>query len=145
MKYLDVAYILRLYVEDAGWEQVRELAAETPVACGLHGYAETVAAFHRKYREGTFTLSGYRQVLVQFETDCDNGAYRWLPIAPAVMDRVRDIYKGLPPSVFVRASDALHLACARVNGMREIYSNDQRLISAAEHFGVKAVDVIPRR
>ena len=45
------------------------LAAEAPVACSLHGYAETVAAFHRKYREGTFKLSEYSQVLDQFATD----------------------------------------------------------------------------
>jgi len=44
------------------------LAAEALVACSLHGYAE-IAAFHRKYREGTFTLSEYSQVLDQFATD----------------------------------------------------------------------------
>jgi hypothetical protein len=99
MKYLDVAYILRLYVEDAGREKVRVLAAEAPVACSLHGYAETIAAFHPKYREGTFTLSEYGHVLDQFETDCHNDAYHWLPIAPAIMERIENVTPRVDPGI----------------------------------------------
>lgn len=142
MNYLDVAYILRLYVEDSGWEQVRALAAEAPVACSLHGYAETLSALHRKCREGMFTLRDYGEVLDQFATDCDHGAYRWLPVSPSVMDRVAKTYRKLPPAIFLRASDALHLACARENGLNAIYSNDQRLITVAEHFGLKGIDIL---
>jgi len=142
MNYLDVAYIVRLYIEEAGWEKVRILAAEAPVACSLHGYAETVAAFHRKYRESTFTPSEYGQVLDQFATDCDNDAYHWLPVSASVMARVARTFRKLPPSVFIRASDALHLACAADNGLKKIYSNDQRLIAAAEHFALKAIDIL---
>jgi predicted nucleic acid-binding protein len=142
MKYLDTAYILRLYIEDEGWEKVRKLAAEAPVACSLHGYAETVAAFHRNYHEGTFTQSEYGQILDQFRTDCDNDAYRWLPLSPAMMDRLVKTYRKLPSLVFLRASDGLHLACASESGLKEIYSNDQRLLAAAEHFGLKGTDIL---
>jgi predicted nucleic acid-binding protein len=142
MKYLDVAYILRLYVEDRGWEKVRALAAQAPVACSLHGYAETVAAFHRKFRERTFTKSVYTQVLNQFQTDCDNDAYRWLPVSHIVVERIAASYRSLPPSVFLRASDALHLSSAAENKLGEIYSNDQRLLDAAVHFGIKGVDIL---
>src|SRR5262245_18142495 len=142
MNYLDVAYVVRLYVEDAGWEKVRALAAEAPVVCSLHGYPEAIAAFHRKYREGTFTLSEYSQVLDQFATDCDNDAYQWLPVSDSVMKRVARTFRKLPPSVYIRASDTLHLACAAENGLKKIYSNDQRLIGAAAHFGVKAIDIL---
>jgi predicted nucleic acid-binding protein len=142
MNYLDVSYILRLYVEDPGWEAVRSLAAEGSVACSLHGHAEVVAALHRKFREGTFSKLVYGQVLDQFRTDCDNGAYRWLPVSPAVIRRVEDAYSGLPPAVFLRASDALHLACAQDNGFRQVYSNDSRLIAAAEYFTLEGVDLL---
>jgi predicted nucleic acid-binding protein len=142
MNYLDVSYILRLYVEDPGWEKVRTLAASAPVACSLHGYVEVVAAFHRKLRERTITRTSYALLLDQFETDCDNNAYHWLPVSPAVIERVSKAYQTLPASIFLRGSDALHLASASENRFGEIYSNDQRLVGAAAHFALKGIDLL---
>lgn len=142
MNYLDVSYILRLYVEDPGWEKVRALAASAPVACSLHGHVEVVAALHRKLREGTLTRTSYAHVLDQFETDCDNNAYHWLPVSPAVIERVAKSYRTLPASIFLRASDALHLASASENRFREIYSNDQRLVGAAAQFALEGIDLL---
>jgi predicted nucleic acid-binding protein len=142
MNYLDVSYILRLYVEDPGWEKVRMLAAQAPIACSLHCQVEVTAALHRKFREGTLTRTSYAYVLDQFDTDCDNNAYRWLPVSPAVIERVAKAYRTLPASVFLRASDALHLASASENRFKEIYSNDQRLIGAAGHFALKGIDLL---
>ena len=142
MNYLDVSYILRLYFEDPGWETVRTLAASAPVACSLHGLAEVVAALHRKLRDGTLTRTSYAHVLDQFQTDCDHNAYHWLPVAPAVTERVAKAYRSLPASIFLRASDAMHLASASENRFREIYSNDQRLLGAAAHFSLKGIDLL---
>ena len=142
MIYLDVSYVLRLYVADPGWKAVRALAAQAPVACSLHGHAEVIAALHRKFRESAFTPSGFRQVLDQFDLDCANNGYRWLPLSPAVIAGVHESYRSLPASVFLRASDALHLACASTNRFREIYSNDQHLLRAAQHFALKGLDIL---
>jgi predicted nucleic acid-binding protein len=142
MIYFDAAYIARLYFEDSGWEKVRALAGQAPVACSIHGYAEVVAVMHRKLREGFLAAAHYRQTMEQFTVDCEEDAYRWLPLAPAVNDRMKKVYLKLPRKVFLRASDALHLACAAENSLLEIYTNDQRVLAAAPYFGLRGIDII---
>jgi predicted nucleic acid-binding protein len=140
--YFDTSYIARLYFEDEGWEEVRKLAATDQLACSLHGRAETVAAFHRKFREGALTKSGFAAVLDQFETECKDGGFQWLAVSPAVVNRMIGVYKTLASTVPLRAADAIHLACAAENGFREIYSNDARLIAAAAQFGIRGLNRI---
>ena len=141
MIYFYVSYIVRLYFEDPGWEKVRALAAQAPLACSLHGRAEAAGAMHRKLREGVLTPLQYRHLLKQFAVDCGQHAYRWIPVSPASIARVEEAYASLPRTVFLRASDALHLACASENHFREIYSNDERLLAAARYFALKGVDI----
>src|SRR5262249_7351671 len=128
--------------EDPGWEKVRALADEASITCSLHGRAEAGAVFHRKMREGALTPSEYRHVLKQFALDCEENGFRWAPLSPAVVTRVEALYERLPKTVFLRASDALHLACASENGFREIYSNDNHLLAAAHHFALRGLDII---
>ena len=72
--------MVRLHTRDAGWEKVRALAATDYLACCLHGQAETVAAFHRKFRESVINRREFSELLAQFERDCKAGAVNWLPL-----------------------------------------------------------------
>ncbi len=142
MIYFDTSYVVLLYLEGPGWEKVRALAMTDKLACCMHGRAETVAAFHRKFRERAISSADLATLLRQFNKECELGAFRWLPLSEAVNSRLTQAYTSLPPTVVLRAADALHLACAAENGFKQIYSNDTRLIASAPHFGLAGVDVI---
>ena len=51
--YFDTSYLVRLYLQDAGYEQVRALAGSvTTLVSAWHAQTEVVAALHRTFREG---------------------------------------------------------------------------------------------
>jgi predicted nucleic acid-binding protein len=140
--YFDTSYLVRLYTKDAGWEKVRALAGTDSLSCCIHGQAESMAAFHRKFREGALTHKELGTLLAEFNKDSNAGAYRWLPLSPAVVDRIASAFAHLPPAVSLRAADAMHLACAADAGFVKIYSNDTRLLTAASHFGLAGENLI---
>jgi predicted nucleic acid-binding protein len=142
MIYFDTSYLARLYLADVGWEKVRVLAKTDRIACALHGKAETMAAFHRKFREGAVSQPALAGLLKQFESDCAANAFEWVPVTPIVLARVGNGYAALPSTVHLRAADALHLACAAEAGFKELYSNDAHLLSGAHFFGIKGTNVI---
>lgn len=142
MIYFDTSYVARLYLNDPGWEKVRKLAETDHLACGLHGRAETLAAFHRKFREGVINSNDLKTLLSQFQQDCKAGAFRWLAVSETVIVQVARVYSSLPAKVVLRAADAIHLGCASEHGLKAIHSNDARLLAGASYFGVKGVNII---
>lgn len=140
MSYFDSAFIAKFYLDEPESEAIRALAASLGrVHCVSYGRLEVAAALHRKLREGTFTEPVLREVSGQFSDDCNAGLWTWLPITDELIAAVAQSITRLPGTVFLRAADALHLACAREHGFAEIYTSDRHVLAAAHHYKLKAV------
>lgn len=143
LPFFDTSYVARLYLEDAGFETVREIARSArAIAAAWHGQAEVVAALHRAFRERRMGPSDFQAVLAQFAADCSGGAFEWLPLTEGTQERLMWVYGAAPATVFLRGADALHLACAADHGFREVYSNDRHFLAAAPLFGLRGVNVL---
>jgi predicted nucleic acid-binding protein len=143
MLYFDTSYVARLYLEDRGFAEVRRLAASDDIATARHGLLETLAAFHRAFREARVEPAAFDQLQQQFRSDCAADGVQAFPLTEAVYHRAEAVYARASATTFLRAADALHLACAAEHGFADIYSHDRHLLAAAPLFGLRGVNIIP--
>jgi len=88
------------------------------------------------YRHGTQRVSGSN--LKQMNAQAYGTGFR---SRKNVVRRACNTFEKLDATVFLRASDALHLACAVENQFTEVYSGDRILLQAAPYFGLKGITV----
>jgi predicted nucleic acid-binding protein len=93
-------------------------------------------------REGRLDVEAYQAQRDQFSSDQEAEACQWLPLTDGMLARLDLILGIAPASTFLRAADALHLACAAENGFTEVHSNDRHFLAASPLFGLRGVDVI---
>ena len=142
MSYFDSSYIAKFYLDEPESDAVRRLAESLgQVRCAVIGQIEVAAVFHRKFREGAVDARAFREVMSQFDDDCGQGLWTWLPLTAALATAAAAAFTRLPRSVFLRAADALHLVCAHEHAVAEVYTNDRYMAAAARHFGMKAMAV----
>lgn len=110
--------------------------------CAIHGRAEFSATCHRKMREDSATKIQVEEALQQLHQDTKSGFLKWLPLTEKHLARVEYIFREAPKTLFLRASDALHLAVAAEHGFKEVFSNDRHLLSAASYFGLKGKNLL---
>ena len=142
MIYFDSAYLAKFYLDEPESDTVRaRAAAYGEVVCCVLGRVEVASVFHRKWREKSRTKAECRTLLDQFEADCASGLWTWFPLSGAIVSVAAMKYRSLPDTVFLRAADAIHLACAAELGLAEIFTNDRQLLAAAPHFGLKGLAI----
>ncbi len=140
MIYFDSCYLAKLYLMESDSLRVRARAeASDGLACCTTGRGEVVATFHRHFREKRLTQREFRQLAAQVEADLDAGLWTALPVTSSLVEAQAHRMATLPASVFLRAADALHLACAAEAGLHEVYSSDRHFVAASPHFGLRAV------
>ena len=145
MIYLDTSYLFKIYGDEPGADEVVAwLEGKSELVCAAHGRLELFAAFKRHQREGRLSVSRLNALIKQVILDESSQLLQWLPVSSELITAACAKVAALPPTVFIRAGDALHLACAADAGLKEIYSHDRHLLAAAPHFKLKGSDVIKR-
>jgi len=143
MIYLDTSYIVKCYLHEPGTEQVLAwLAGKQGLSCCRHGRLEFVAAVNRHVRENRLSSRDGHTVFRKLELDERAGLWRWFSVTDQLLQHACHRMENMPPGVFLRAADALHLACAAEQGFQEVYSHDQHFLAAATHFGLAGLDII---
>jgi len=99
--------------------------------------AELACIFQRHMREKGLTRPQALELRKAFLDDVEEGVWLLHPVSDALLHKVEVVVRNLPPSVYLRAGDAIHLVSARDAGLAEIWSNDRRLLAAARYFGLK--------
>ena len=139
MSYFDSAYIAKFYVDEPDSDAVQQLAQSLGrVHCSALGRIEVTSVFHRKWREGAFSVREYREITAQFVDDCNAGLWTWLSVTDSLIVNVAEAVRSLGKTIVIRTVDALHLVCAREHGLQRVYTNDRHMLLAATAFGVEA-------
>ena len=139
--YLDTSALVKLYVEEEGSSLIRQAVAEADtVATTIIAYVEAHAAFARRQREKTISLSDYRQIIRDFKADWRR--YLVLEVTERLVERAGE----LAEDHHLRAYDAIHLASAGVlkERLADVVSFacwDSRLQAAARREGLDLIRI----
>ncbi len=145
MVYFDSAYIAKCYLREPGADEVLDLAeASAGRASLVIAVVEVNAVFHRHFREGRLTREQLLATCLRFEEDQRGGFWQWLPLDDAAARRAGRKFRQFSAEIFLRSLDCLHLTAAGEAGFAEIYSNNRHLLTAAPHFGLRGINVIPK-
>ncbi len=139
MIYFDSAYVAKFYLTEPDSARVKALAeAEGRVCCSAIGRIEVAQVFHRKLREGQASRAEAASLFDQFDADCANELWTWLPLTEGLIVAAAAAFRRLSPKLALRTADAVHLASAKEHGMKVVYTNDVRMLAAAGSFSLRA-------
>jgi predicted nucleic acid-binding protein len=68
--------------------------------------------------------------------------WQWFGVTSELLEKARKAVLEIPNAVFLRAGDALHLACAQEQGFEDVYTNDRHMLQAARYFQLIGVNVL---
>lgn len=138
MIFVDTSALVKLYLTEAGSEEMVALALRRKMAASVLTYAEVHATLARLLRSGDLTVDEHAELADAFEVDWSEMTR--LPLDSRTLDLVPDLCTRHP----LRASDAVQLASAvvfRESGLNiDFVCSDERLKSAGAGEGFAVVD-----
>jgi predicted nucleic acid-binding protein len=135
--YLDSAYIAKFYLNEADSPQVRAaIARAESLVSSMWAMGEVACSFLRNRREGALNSSQCRALLTAFSDHAAAGVWTFVPVTERLLREMISLVSSLPPTVYLRTGDAVHLTTALSLGEREIWSSDGHVLAAAPHFGL---------
>ena len=103
--YLDTSSLVKLFIEEAGSDDVRALVAGATVASSVVAYPEARAAFARRRRERTLTPRAF--AAAKHALDGDWSTYVSVEVTADVARQAGE----LAERYRLRGFDSIHLAC----------------------------------
>ncbi len=105
--YLDTSSLVKLYVEEEGSTDVASAVKNASAAAtSIIAYAESTAAFARRFREGSLVKRDYKALLRAFENDWANYVH------VKVSEEIVRLAGALAEKHGLRGFDAIHLSSA---------------------------------
>ena len=146
MIYFDATFLVKLVIDEPGSGSLLEFVRERDdvITSSITSRIEVISALHRKHRERAITHGGMLKAHRQFFREIETGRISCIVFSRSIVERVEDAFQKLPPTIFLRAGDAIHLATASEAGFKEIYSNDRHLLAAATLFKLKGINPLAR-
>jgi predicted nucleic acid-binding protein len=98
-----------------------------------------MAVFHRRLREGFWRQRDFVAAVRQFQHDDVTGFWTWLPVDSFILRAAAETISTLPSTIFLRASDCIHLVTAMRHDFTEFMTFDAHQSKAAAALGLVPV------
>ncbi len=136
----DTSTIAKYYSVEQHAGAVRSAIDAAPsVFCSELARVELHAVFHRRLREHTWSAADFKSAVRQFQHHDVSGFWTWLPLDSAILEQASQYFLTLPPDVFLRAADCIHLVSALHYQYTEIHTHDKHQIAAASALGLRPI------
>jgi uncharacterized protein len=138
--FCDTSALAKYYVDETGSTALRSrLDSEGAViACEL-ARVELMSVFHRRMREREWTREQFQTAANQLSRDDTAQYWTWLPVSSFIIGAASQMYLSLPESLFLRASDCLHLVTALHHGFEEVCTFDRHQQAAVQTLGLTVI------
>jgi len=142
--YLDTSYIVKAYIREPGSDLVlSELEGQSGLTASRLAKVEFVSALMRQRKAGDISKAAAGSAIHSLEKDSAIGIWTWIDISGSILSASTALLTHRSHFGKLRSLDAIHLATAKNLGTERLYTHDQRMFEAAEHFGLNPIDVIP--